>query len=213
MKTTKLLICAVAVAAAFAAVKAQGQTLTATLSGINPGAPVNGTFNNGSFVQDYPSGVLDFTDFDAFCVEPLEELSFGQTVVYQIQDPGSLSNSDTISRLVGGYLSTISSPGAPLDAGLHAAAVQWAIWEVTAESLSGYSLLDGNVRITTPVSQDVAALANQYLANVSSYTPVNLVYLTSNTHQDIVSWNAVPEPTSVGLAALSGFFLLRRRRR
>lgn len=213
MKTTKLLICAVAVAAALAAVKAQGQTLTATLAEINPGAPVSGTFNNGSFVQNYPSGVLDFTDFDAFCVEPLEDLSFGQTVVYQIQDPGSLSNSETISRLVGGYLSSISSSNPQLDPGLHAAAVQWAIWEVSAESLLGYSLLDGNVRITTPVSQDVADLANQYLANVSTYTPANLVYLTSDTHQDIVSWNAVPEPASAGLAALSGFFLLRRRRR
>jgi hypothetical protein len=206
MKTTKLLICAVAVAAALAAVKAQGQTLTATLAGINPGAPVSGTFDNGSFVQDYPSGVLDFTDFDAFCVEPLETLSFGQTVVYQIQDPISLSNSETISRLVGGYLASSQT-------GLDAAAVQWAIWEVTAESLSGYSLLDGNVRITTPVSQDVADLANQYLANVSTYTPADLVYLTSDTHQDIVSWNVVPEPASAGLAALSGFLLLRRRRR
>lgn len=206
MKTTKLLICAVAVAAALAAVKAQGQTLTATLAGINPGAPVTGTFDNGSFVQDYPSGVLDFTSFGAFCVEPLEDLSFGQTVVYQIQDPGSLSNSETISRLVGGYLSSSKT-------GLDAAAIQWAIWEVTAESLSGYSLLNGNVRITTPVSQDVATLADQYLANVNTYTPVNLVYLTSDTHQDIVSWNAVPEPASAGLAALSGLFLLRRRRR
>lgn len=167
---------------------------------------MNGTFDNGSFVQDYPSGVLDFTDFGAFCVEPLEDLSFGQTVVYQIQDSGTLDNSSTISRLIGGYLSSPKT-------GLDAAAVQWAIWEVTAESLSSFSLLDGNVRITTPVSQSVATLANQYLANVNSYTPVNLVYLTNDTHQDIVSWNAIPEPTSVGLAALSGVFLLRRRRR
>jgi uncharacterized protein (TIGR03382 family) len=206
MKTTKLLICAVAVAAAFAAVKAQGQNLTATLSGIDPGLAVNGTFNDGAFVQDYPSGVLDFGDFEAFCVETEQDISFGETVIYQFQDPSSLTNSETIARLVGGFLASSRTA-------LHAAAVQWAIWETTSETLSAASLFDGNVRITVPVSENTAALANQYLANVNTFTHANLVYLTNGTHQDVVSWNAVPEPASAGLAALSGLLLLRRRRK
>lgn len=205
MKTTKLLIRAVAVAAAFAAVNAKGQNLTATLSGILPGLSVNGTMDNGSFIQNYPSGVLDFTDFDAFCVEPTQDLSFGETLVYQIQSPLSLANSDTIARLVGGYLASSRSDQ-------EAAAVQWAIWETTTESLLAPSLLDGNVRITTPVSQDTALLANQYLANINNYTPATLTYLTNGTRQDLVTWNTVPEPASAGLVALSGLILLRRRR-
>jgi len=205
MKTTKLLICTVAVAAAVAATKAQSQTLTATLNGISPGLAVNATLDNGSFFQDYPSGVMDFAEFDAFCVEPLQSLSFGETLVYQIQSPLSLASHDSIARLVGGYLASSRS-------GLDAAAVQWAIWEINAETLSSASLLDGNVRITTPISRDTALLANQYLANLSSYTPVALTYLTNETRQDVVTWEVVPEPATAGLAALSGLLLLRRRR-
>ena len=205
MKTTKLLICAVAVAAAFAAVKAQGQNLTARLDGISNGLSVNGTLDNGSFIQDYPSGVLDFTDFDAFCVEPQQSIAFGETLVYQIQSPLSLANSDLIARIIGGFLASSKS-------NLQAAAAQWAIWKITNEPVLGRSLQEGNVRIM-PLSEDAAVLGNQFLANIDTYTPVSLVYLTNETHQDVVTWNVVPEPASAGLAALSGLLLLRRRRR
>jgi hypothetical protein len=206
MKTTKLLICAVALAAAFAAVKAQGQNISATFVDISPSLAVTGTIDNGSFIQEYPSGVLHFTDFEAFCVEPTQDLSYGESLVYQVQEPSSLGNYDKISRLVGGYLASSRSAA-------DAAAVQWAIWEVTTETLSNPSLLDGNVRISTPVSQDTATLANQYLANINTYSPVALTYLSNPTRQDIVTWNVVPEPGSMGLAALSAVALLRRRRR
>lgn len=205
MKTTKLLICAVGVAAAVAAAKAKGQTLTAHLEGMSPVASVNGTIDNGSFIQEYPSGVLNFTDFDAFCVEPTEPLSFGDTLVYQIQNPGSLANYDTISRLIGGYLASAQT-------GKDAAAVQWAIWEVTTETLSSPSLLSGNVRIVTGINDDVAILANQYLANLSSYTPAAITFLSNDVQQDVVTWQAIPEPTSLGLVALSGLIAFRRRR-
>lgn len=205
MKTTKLLICAVAVSAAFAAVNAQAQNLSATLVEITPGLAVTGTLDNGSYTPTNPAGVLHFTQFDAFCVEPLQDLSYGQTLVYQIQDPVSLGNSEIISRLVGGYLSSSRTNA-------DAAAVQWAIWETTNETLLAPSLLTGNVRISTPVSESTATLANQYLANINNFAPVTLTYLTSSTHQDVVTWNAVPEPASAGLAALSALILLRRRR-
>ena len=205
MKTTKFLICAISVAAAVAAARANAQNLSATLVGITPGLGVNGTVNNGAFVQDYASGVLHFTEFDAFCVEPGQDLAFGETLIYQMQSPGLLTNSDTIARLVGGYL---ASPKSDQDA----AAVHWAIWEITSETMSSPSLFDGNVRITTPVSQATATLANQYLMNVNSFAPVSLVYLTNTGRQDLVSWNVVPEPGSLGLAAFSAVLLLRRRR-
>ncbi len=205
MKTTKLLICAVGVAAAVAAVNAKGQTLTAHLEGMSPVAGVNGTIDNGSFIQEYPSGVLNFTDFDAFCVEPTQPLSFGDTLVYQIQNPGSLANYDTISRLIGGYLASGQT-------NKDAAAVQWAIWEVTTETLSSPSLSTGNVRIVTGLNDDVAILANQYLANLSSYTPASITFLSNDVKQDVVTWQAIPEPTSLGLVALSGLIAFRRRR-
>ena len=195
-----------ATAAAFVAVAAQGQNFPATLVGVSPGLAVTGTVDNGSFTQEYPSGVMHFTDFDAFCVEPTQAVSFGETLVYQVQDPSSLGNYDKIARLVGGYLSSSQTAA-------DAAAVQWAIWETTTETLSSPSLLDGNVRISTPVSQDTAALANLYLAKLDTFSPATLTYLTNPTRQDIVTWSTVPEPGSAGLAALSALMLLRRRRR
>lgn len=205
MKTSKLLICAIAVASALAAVKAPGQNLSATLTNIAPGLAVTGTFDSGSFIQQYPSGEMRFTDFDAFCVEPAAGISYGETLIYQIQDPLSLGNYDKISRLVGGYLASSRSDQ-------NAAAVQWAIWETTYETVNSPSLFDGNVKILAP-SLDTAALANQYLANINTYSPVALTYLKSSTRQDVVTWNAVPEPGSAALAVISTLVLLRRRRR
>lgn len=203
MKTTKLLVSAVAFAAALAAAKANGQNLTVTLNGFNPAVAVQGTIN-GKDIVDYPSGLMNFSGFDGFCVEPLQSLAIDETLVYQIQTPASLANSDKIARLIGGYL---QSAGTAQDA----AAVQWAIWETTTEPL-GSSLYGGNVRITSLDNNDVALLANQYLANFQSYNPVTLTYLTNELRQDVVTWQVVPEPTSAGLAALSALFLLRRRR-
>ena len=205
MKTTKLLICAVAIAAGFAAVTAKAQNLSATFVDINPMLPVTGTIDNGSTTPTNPAGVMHFIEFDAFCVEPTQHTDYGETLVYQIQDPLSLGNSDKIARLVGGYLASSRTPQ-------DAAAVQWAIWETTTESLLGQSLLDGNVRIA-PASQNIAILGNQYLANVNSFAPATLTYLTNPSRQDVVTWNPVPEPATTGLAALSVLALLRRRRR
>jgi hypothetical protein len=205
MKVTKFFICAISIAAALAAAKSYGQNLTATLITIAPGLPVNGTLDNGNFVQDYPSGVLQFGDFEAFCVEPFEDLFYGETLVYSIQGVGLLPNSDQISRLVGGFLASSRSDQ-------EAAAAQWAIWEITTENLLPPSLSDGNVRISTPVSAATATLGNQYLANINTFAPASLTYLTNVGGQDVVTWNVIPEPTSFALVALSSGFLLRRRR-
>ncbi|MES2661371.1 MAG: thioester domain-containing protein [Verrucomicrobiota bacterium] len=206
MKTTKLLVYAVALAAAFAAAKAKGQNISATLIGIDPGIAVTGTIDNGSFSQAYPSGISKFTEFDAFCIEPTQGLSYGETLVYQIQNPLSLTNTDIISRLVSGYLASSQTAQ-------DAAAVQWAIWEITTEVLSAYSLSDGNVRINPTFNQDTITLANQYLAQAPNYTPANVTFLTNPERQDVVTWETIPEPASAGLIALSGLLLFRRRRR
>ena len=126
MKTTKLLICAISIAAAVAAARANAQNLSAKLVKISPVLQVEGTWD-GSFVQVIPSGVLQFSKFEAFCVEPTEDIYFGESLVYQIQDVSLLDNSDTIARLIGGYLGSAQTAD-------DAAAVQWAIWEITTEN-------------------------------------------------------------------------------
>lgn len=205
MKTTKILICAVALAAAFSAIKANGQTLSAKLINNSPGMAVTGTISDEAVLNSYPAGVLNFENFGAFCVEPNQPIVYGETLVYDIQDPTTLANVETISRLIGGY---IKSDKTALDA----AAVQWAIWETTSELLPIHSLDTGNVRISSTASGDVATLANQYLNNVNSYSPATLTYLTNSTSQNIVTWNVVPEPGSAALLALSALLLICRRR-
>lgn len=205
MKTTKFLICAISIAAALASAKASGQSLPATLIEISPALLVNGTVNDGGYTGDYYTGLMRFDGFDAFCVEPTESLSYGESLVYEVQDIGLLSNANAVARLVSAYLASPQTAD-------HAAAVQWAIWELTTESLSGPSLVDGNVRITIPANEPTATLANQYLANAGNFAPANLVYLTNDGRQDVVRWTPIPEPATAALAALSALLLVRRRR-
>jgi hypothetical protein len=203
MRTKTLLLCAVAVAAAFSPAKSEAQSITATLDVVDPGLSVNGTVD-GSFYQDWASGILDFTTFQAFCVEPLQGINYGETVVYQIQNPGTLNNSDSVAQLVGGYLASGRTNE-------DAAAVQWAIWEVILDSNPTQSLTAGVVNIS-PSGSATAALAQTYLANIGTYTPATLTYLKNSTRQDVVTWQAIPEPGTMGLAAFSALLLLRRRR-
>jgi hypothetical protein len=207
MKTT-LLLCAVGFASFAFSGKALSQTIVTTLVEISPNVPVNGSLD-GSYFQDYPSGTLLFTDFQAFCVEPAQGISYGQTLTFDLQDPQSLVNSVAISKLIGGFL---ASGGTALDA----AAVQWAIWEVVAELSPNRSVTDGNVIIspnspTTPQSDAVASLADQYLANIDTFAPASIYYLSHPDYQNVVTW-VIPEPGSAALAALSALVLVRRRR-
>ena len=207
MNATKFLIGAISLAAALAAGKADAQNLDTMYSNIVPGLDVQGTVTDGESTN-FRTGVMLFPDFQAFCVQPEERLGFNEPIVYQAQEIGLLTNHVQVSLLVGGYL---ASPGSDADA----AAVQWAIWEVTTEKKNPtpWSLLDGNVRISTPLYQTTADLANQYLANMNSYTPATLTYLTNDGRQDVVTWNLIPEPGSAGLAVFSALLLLSRRRR
>jgi hypothetical protein len=207
---TKLLLCAVGFASFLVIEKAQSQSLTTQFIEINPSIPVNGSVN-GSYFMDYPSGVALFSDFQAFCVEPLQDLSYGETVTYDIQDVSSLANSLIIAKLIGGYLKSGQTAE-------DAAAVQWAIWEVVAEQSLTRSHDDGNVRISpgdltvNPHGPTIAALGNQYLSKIDSFDPVTLTFLHSDTRQDVVTWQVVPEPATAGLAALSALLFFRRRR-
>lgn len=205
---TKLLLLAVGLASFLAPEKAQSQTLSASFVEVNPNATVYGSVGGG-FFMDYPSGVMVFTDFTSFCVEPTQSLSYGQSVIYDIQDPSSLANASLVAKLMGAYLYTSSFTA------IEAAAVQWAIWEVVAETSGTLSVLDGNVIIDPQDAQqaEIANLANWYLANVNDFDAVDFTYLTNDEYQDVAAFGVVPEPATVGLIALSALVLGRRRRR
>lgn len=207
---TKLLLLAVGFASFSLAEKVVAQTsISTTFVEINPNALVYGSLD-GSFFQDYPSGLSVFADFEAFCIEPSQGLEYGTTLVYDIQDPSELGpDSLAIAKLVGGYLASARTAD-------DAAAVQWAIWEVVAETSSSQSLFEGSVIIspidsTNPNGERIATLANAYLQNIDSFDPATLVYLTNPEYQDVVAW-AIPEPATSGLLMLSSLMFFRRRR-
>jgi len=200
MKTFKLLLGVAAIAAAFAAASARAQSLPATLNGLGPQLLTSGTYDGVNY-STRNAGILKFDFGDAFCVEASQGLGFPETLVYDIQDPLNLISHDTISKLVGGYLASGQTD-------LDAAAVQWAIWEVIQDGTGG-SLSTGSVRVA---DASVSSLANDYLSNVDTYTPVRLTYLTNPNRQDVVTWGMVPEPGSLTLVGLSALALLRRRR-
>lgn len=204
MKTKKLFICTLAIV--FASADAKGQNFPTTYNGVGSGLDITGTWNDGVEVYTEKTGLMNFVGFDAFCVEPFQGIDSGDTLIYQTQLPPDTAKFDTVARLVAAYIASNKTAE-------DASAIQWAIWETTSEELLAPSLIDGSVRITgVGPNEDIANLANQYLANLNNFAPVGLTYFTNGSFQDVVSWNAIPEPTSLGLVALSGLMLLRRRR-
>lgn len=198
-------------AAAVLAVLAPTKTITEIFNTVNPDANIKGTFDN-STLNPYSSSVANFTStaglFDAFCAEPLQPINFGETLVYQLQSPFSLTKADQVARLVTAYLAysqTLSE----------AAATQWAIWEVSNETLLALLLFNGNTSITTPTFASTQVLADQHLANIYNFAPGTIVHLANVDRQDfnvrIPALVAIPEPTSLLLCTISGLGLLRRR--
>lgn len=202
---TKLLFCAICVVSVFGSTHSQAQTLNAQLIDISPGLNVSGSFN-GVNNWDLYVGALNFDTFQAFCTEPLVGTSYGETYTFQVTNSAVLSHSNEVSRLLTAYYAS------PQD-NLNAAAVQWAIWEVIVESGPSYSLTTGagQVYVSATDTYGVAALANNYLANMGSYAPATTRYLVANDGQDVIQ--VVPESSALLLAAISSSTLLFRRRR
>lgn len=205
--TTKLLLCVAGIAAALASAHSNAQTLTATFLTESPAQSVLGTLPvGGSTYTSYNSGICHFNFFDAFCVDPYKYIYYGETVTYNVQNPSTLANSGTISRLVGEYLASSRTS-------LDAAAAQWAIWEVVVNGTSTPTFSSGAVKIA-PTDSAVAAEALTYLADAKNYAPAHITYLTNSTTQDMVSFcTCVPEPTTAMLSAFGVLGLLVRRRR
>lgn len=192
---------------------AHAQSVTAILNTVDPRLDVRGTFDNVT-TSNYASGVANFTStagaFDGFCAEPLQGINFSAPVVFEVQDPSSLTNHQQVGRIVSAYLASSQTAA-------QAAAAQWAIWEVTNESqVHPSSLSTGNIRVNIPAFAGTQALADAYLATMHNFAPTPFVLLSNATRQDFVTWTpgivAIPEPSSMLLIAVSGLGLLRRRR-
>ncbi len=193
------------IACAVVASSATAQTLETSFVGLTTDLPLDGSFDGGASVYNIHSGVMNFDGFQAFCFEPWQPVNPGEPLIYQVQDSQSLVNSEVISRLIGGYLASEQTAE-------DATAVQWAIWEMVVDSTLPSSLDSGSVKITDLAGQNTINLANSYIANQQNFAPANLTFLTNSIRQDVVTWNAIPEPSSALLGALGALALLRRKR-
>lgn len=196
MKTLPSLLLACALA-----LPAFAQNITATLLEVVPGTKTSGTYDGVTF-EDYNAGIFRFDEFDAFCVEPIAPIEYGDTILYTYQDPATLANADQIGRLLGAWNASSKSS-------LDAQAIQWAIWEIILDGSDAPSFATGNSRLADD-HDDVAARALEFLASAPEYDPLPFLYLTNECKQDMIV--AVPEPGLLGLLTLSAITLFRRRR-
>jgi len=179
------------------------QTLEATYLGINNGIVGFGTLDGGP-LADTGSGEHDFDLFSGFCSDPYDGLTNGESVVYTIQDPGTLGEIGAIQRILDGYYNHSAQNA------LDAAGAQWAIWEVIQDGAGSPSFTSGLVQLGSS-SANIATRALDYFSALSSYQPLPVTLLVSESRQDMII--VVPEPAAAALAATTlGLLALRRRR-
>lgn len=157
---------------------------------------------DGDNVHRIRSGVMQFEDFEAFCIDPYQGVVYNQPVTYDVELTFSTADvSEAIAHLVGGYYVSGRS-------NLEAAATQWAIWEVIVDGTRNPSLTTGDARVFSEATRD---LGQRYLDNLDKLPKADVMFLTHSEYQDVVT--LVPEPSSVSLLGLGvAGFLLRRRR-
>lgn len=180
-----------------------GQTLEAKFLGVSPSITVSGSFNGGASYGSYQSGLFNFDLGSAFCVDPYQTITNGETIVYTLQDPATLTAVAAVSRIVGGYFASAQTA-------LDAAGAQWAIWESIVDGAASASFAAGTVRLQTPNSS-VGLRAMDYLNNLASLPVAPILYATNPTRQDMVS--LVPEPSAILLGLVGAVSLVIRRRR
>ncbi len=199
----------------------QGVTITLPSGSSNTSA---GRFNFTRTGGDHPENPLPdapVSSFWAFCVELGQQISFGQSTVFDVVPLENGSNSsggiglaraDQVRELLGAAYPDFSQ----VLTNNQYAALQLAIWEITRENqgANGFDVFTGDIKFASS-NAAVLGLANSYLAAVDGIGPraQRIMALTNRTRQDMLVQFPVPEPGSLGLALLGLGLVAGARRR
>ena len=173
----------------------------------------------------YPDDLMPKgTSFFAFCIEPREFISPGSSYWYTVAplsqgttNIGGMGEAKALKleELFGRFYPVF---GVPLDQ-QKAAALQIAIWEIVREDSGTLDVYAGNTQFRNETLPGTIDLAQSYLSEINGKGPKagGLLALISGTTtvagtQDIIVQD-LPEPGTIGLAALACAVLLGRFRR
>jgi len=157
--------------------------------------------------------------FSAFCIEPREFVSAGDTYTYNVGDLSlgatniggmGTAKADQLRELYGRFYPDFGSPLTVVTAG----ALQIATWEIVRETSGTLDALTGTTQFRNPSSQAALALAQTYLSAIDGSGPrslgVGAGYWVGD--QDIVFETPEPAGLSVlGLSLLALFWRFRRK--
>lgn len=236
MKFTKLLICAAAsVTALTLCASAQTSVANMTFSGLYSNNPA--TFISGTGVL---GETLTGDQFHWVCLDQVQDApGTGSPVSYTIStDPSvmqagffgssghsALHRQEIIDASVNMYYA-FESQLQPTSSSAYASAYQSAVWAVTGSYQVG--LISGSITTATindliayydPYIQDEPLIEDFLLAALTAPTGSSTVYFgnpTSNSDLQPVLFfpvGSVPEPSTLTLTGMLGFFFIMRRRR
>jgi hypothetical protein len=223
---------ALAIAVALAGFNLQALTVIATFNGELTSESITRDVGDGAGPVVTTTGMFSFTrtggtevgsptgTFDAFCIEPREFITTGDSYTYDFSDLSKgatningmgVAKATLIEELFGRYYPVI---GAPITAE-KASAIQIAIWEIVRENSGTLDVYKGNVVFSNPSDLPALQLAQSYLQSLNGTGPHlnNLYALTEVGAQDVIV--QIPEPVTLfvtGLALIALSLLARAQR-
>jgi hypothetical protein len=193
-------------------IDAAGTKLSTTDTSVSASTPVTSNYATSALNYTYTDTLQSFI---AYCIEPNQ--SNGRAGIARIYNVESFSGVQA-QHLQGLFSTTYASLNTYNDK----AAFQLAVWEMVRETGSTLDVTNGSFHISSSdaASQQVASLANSFLAHALAYTgPAHyaLTKLTNVQAQDLITATpvaSVPEPQTYALflSGLGFIGLLARRR-